>query len=292
MNFPIKNIGIVAPGSPVEPTRFAKALAGLEREGFTIKVFGDACSHYGSKFGGFSSDSRPQRAAAILAAYGDDSVDAVLAAKGGYGSLELLPWLPIREMAQSNKPFIGFSDVTALLVAIVNEGGYAIHSPTLESGWGRSEPTEESNRSSAFAVELIKQFPAEHVCSATVVKGEKKSLRAPIVGGNLMVLASLCGTPWQVSTQGKMLFLEEVSERPYRIHRAITQLKLSGALNGCLGVLLGHFTGCTHEHGPDWLEAVVDALGGEVDVASGLCSGHEPLNMAIPFGLDSTIALE
>jgi muramoyltetrapeptide carboxypeptidase len=285
MNSSVKTIAIVAPGSPVEPSRFARAKAALEQTGFAVKTFGDPAKLYGSNLGGFSSDIPEARVAAIKAAFSDESVSAVLMAKGGYGSLELLPHLPIKEIAASRKPLIGFSDGTALLVAIANEGGIAIHGPTLESGWGKDSIDEDTLRSTTELIQVINSPSATVSLITQPLRGELALVDAPVIGGNLTVLASLCGSPWQVNAKGKFLFLEEVGERPYRIHRAITQLKLSGSLHGCLGILLGHFTKCTHDHGPTAMDAILDALADvAVPIATGVQSGHEALNLPVVFG--------
>jgi muramoyltetrapeptide carboxypeptidase len=111
----------------------------------------------------------------------------------------------------------------------------------------------------------------------------------PLLGGSLSLLAHLCGTPWAPRLRDAILFVEDVDEKPYRLDRYFTQLRLSGALDGVRGVCVGQLTGCDHggETGAATMRALVTALG--VPALDGLPAGHEEPNLALPLGAPATL---
>jgi muramoyltetrapeptide carboxypeptidase len=127
---------------------------------------------------------------------------------------------------------------------------------------------------------------AELAGTATVRPGRAEG---PLLGGTLSLLAHLCGTPWQPRLAGAILFLEDVSEKPYQLDRYLTQLRLAGALDGLAGVALGQFTDGAEpgQSAAETMRSLVSGLG--VPAIEGLPAGHEPLNLAFPLGPRATL---
>ncbi|MEW6283094.1 MAG: LD-carboxypeptidase, partial [Candidatus Eremiobacterota bacterium] len=204
-------------------------------------------------------------------------IQAVWASRGGYGVLRLLHELG---PGLRPRPVVGFSDLTALHVALWHRGWTnLVHGPVLHSlGEHPDEDSRESLR------RLLTTGRAPVLEGRTVVRGE---VEAPLVGGNLCVLASLCGTPHQLRAGGAILLLEDVHEAPYRLDRYLMQLLQAGVFKGVLAVALGTFVDCnppTDAPFPaeDVLVEILREL--EIPVISRVPVGHGPENLPFRFG--------
>ena len=222
--------GVISPAAGLEPADFDAGLAALEKLGFAVKVF----PHARGK-SGYLSASAEERAADLAAAWSDDSIDAILCGRGGFGSAHLLPMLDWKRMKQRQLPLLGYSDITALHLAMDKFGvGRCVTAPMLKSF---AEIDEESLK--ALVSVLYKDNHAfrgvEELTPAPNFSGRP-------LAGNLTVMASLLGTPYFPSPEGRVLFLEEVGEPLYRIDRLLTQLEQAGVFRVCAGVVFGSFT--------------------------------------------------
>lgn len=282
-------IGIIGTSGPSNPTLFAPAVHTLKSLGFRVKIALDPTLYYGKTDYLFASDSGERRAAALHALFADPEVECIISSRGSYGALELLPHLKFDEIAKHPKPFVGFSDTTILLVALAERSGVpAIHGPSVEATFGKYAKSEEAKASVASLLDLVQRnslsaFDAV-AKSYLFASGE---MRGPVTGGNLMSLVSLLGTPYEPLLDDHILFLEEVREKPYKVHRALQQLKLAGKLARLCGVILGDFVDCVHDKGlgPDLdmvLRDVFRNVSYPVIRLAGL--GHGPINLALPFG--------
>jgi muramoyltetrapeptide carboxypeptidase len=203
--------------------------------------------------------------------------DAVWVARGGYGLSRLLGQLPWDELGAA--PFIGFSDASGLLNALAARGRPAVHGPVLNS---LADLCDAPSREHLRALLAGEPLPPLH--GQVLHKG---SVEGPLVGGNLCVLASLCGTPWQLRARACVLLLEETNEAPYKIDRLVTQLLDSGCLDGVAGVVFGTMLGAQPPEGADWtmndvIHDLLAPLG--VPVLTGLPIGHGPENRAFRVG--------
>mgnify|MGYP001240543056 CR=1 FL=1 len=289
-------IGILAPSAPSEASRLAKGLKYIESLGWRTKVMLDPSSAYGTDKFLFSSDTPLNRAQAIKALLEDDEVGVIWCTRGAYGSMEILPYLPVEEIKRYRKPIVGFSDVTALLIAFDNLGVPAIHGTSIEYGAANAVNNTEHERSVSEILSFLSssQLASTATTDLSFICGSstKASLKGSIVGGNLSLLSSLMGTPWEFRAEGKFLFFEEVGESPYRIHRMLLQMKLGGKLKNLQGVLIGHLTNCVHSKGlgPNLEQALVDIFkDASYPVFKGVKSGHEPLNLPIFLGHSVTL---
>ncbi len=281
-------VSLITPASPVSRTAFEKALQNISDLGFSVRYSPNVRVR-----SGFLSGTDEQRIQDLHAAFEDSGVDAILCLRGGYGSGRLLPSLSYDLIRNNPKPLIGFSDVTALLAAIYKKCGMVcFHGPVA---------TSEFN-----------EFTAEHFCDL-IQKGKRTKIKndeskalvpgvvsAPLIGGNLSILCSLIGTPYDVDYSGHILLLEEVGEATYRIDRMLTQLLNAGKLQYVKGIALGHFTGCdtkaddpTFEYSLSLDEVFMDRLGClGIPISKGFPFGHEAQNAAFPIGIEAELDAE
>lgn len=221
------------------------------------------------------------RLAQLVAALRDPDTAAVWVSRGGYGLTRLLPRLPDD---LPNKPIIGFSDVTALFAALWRRpGARLVHGPVLHSLPITDAPSK------AHLWDVLAGRPTTPLTGETLAPGRAGGV---LIGGNLAVLAALCGTPWQLDTTGAILVLEDVGEAPYRIDRLLVQIAQAGLLRGVAGVALGRFESCAPPAGATWTlrDVLVEALAPlGVPVVAELPIGHGAANHAFPWGARAEI---
>ncbi len=270
---PGDRVAVVAPAGPFERAVFERGLAVLASR-YTPAFEPSLFERHRYLAGDDAS-----RQAQLQRALDDDTVRAVFAARGGYGVMRLLPAL----RWGTPRHLVGFSDVTALHLAAQAQGWRSLHAPVL---------TQLGSQSPEVAARLFACLEGEGVAPLqgrrTVVPGVATG---PLLGGNLSVLTCLLGTPFLPSLRGAVLLLEDVGERPYRLDRMWTQLRLAGQLEGLAGVVFGDFTGC-EEQGATWSSAeVLDELAFALGVpcAAGFPIGHGAVNQPVQLGAQVTL---
>jgi muramoyltetrapeptide carboxypeptidase len=265
---PGDRIALVAPASAFKPEELERGGAELRRLGFEPTY--DESVFLRTRF---EAGPAAARAAALRAAWRDPSVAAILAIRGGYGSQQLLPLLE-PDLARSHpKLLVGYSDLTALLCWSCAQGVVSLQGPMIEGRLSRGPEAydEWSFLAAATRAEPMGPLAAEGV--ETLVPGEAAGV---IVGGTLSQLVSLLGTPWAFEVpRGALLFIEDIGERPYRIHRMLTQLAQSGQLARAGALVFGEFPGCDEPGGG---VAIRDVLH---DFVQGF---HGPVLFGFPFG--------
>jgi len=224
-----------------------------------------------------------QRAADLTWALTAPDIDAVWFARGGYGTAQTLAALPWGRL--DGRPVLGFSDATALLVALEQHGVASIHAPVLQglTPLDLDPPLPGTvGAASRDALRTLLATGRTPPLRGRVLCDQGLPVQGRAVGGNLTVLASLCGTPWQLRAQGAIVLFEDVGEAPYRIERSLCQLRDSGCLQGVAGIGLGEFTDCEPpglDHTTqDMLRGVLQPLG--VPVLADLPFGHGARNDA------------
>lgn len=295
------------PGRParLQPgdTVMVVAPAGVTYERIELEYAGDVLRALGleprfapnvaSRFGYLAGEDAA-RAEGITRAFLDDSVDAVFALRGGWGTGRLLPLLDYRAIARHPKILLGYSDITALLLALRARCGFVgIHGPNLLSDW--NPHVVELLRRLLFAGERVEYRPVKpETQSLASMEGRIQTLvpgqaSGELIGGNLTVLASLVGTPFLPDLRGCLLFLEDVHEPVYRIDRALTQLRLAGLLERVNGIVFGAFSKIPPENGYgefalyEVLEQHSRAAGKPAFL--GAAFGHIPANSPLPLGV-------
>ena len=277
---PGDTIGVISPAGASQPDVMADGVALLQSWGYRVKLLPHALSRWG-----YLAGSDAERLADLVAAFTDPDIHAVLAARGGFGCTRLLPHIPWSVLQP--KLLIGFSDLTALLLPLYDRLGWVgLHGPMLTSNLLDRDPfsAEQLKRmwAGGFAetpVNLIGQQPLHYL------HGTTGTLTAPLTGGNLSLLAALCGTPWQPQTEGHVLFIEDWKESYYSIDRQFQQLRQAGLLNNLAGLLLGDFSDIRQDAdwslAEHWQQLTAD-LG--VPVAYGLTAGHSDINTTLAIG--------
>jgi muramoyltetrapeptide carboxypeptidase len=264
----------------VDDASFDAALRRCEAFGFEGVVGPSARERHG-----YLAGPDAKRASDLQRALEDPSVDAIWALRGGYGSMRILEWIDLAPLRSHPKVFIGFSDNTALHRIMGGSGLITFHGPHA----GNSFPpfTEQCFRRILFHAEPAGVLPSPEDGPdeplSTLVGGRAEGR---LIGGNLALLASLCGTPWAPVTRDRILVIEEVSDAAYRIDRTWTQLRLSGCLEGVRGIVLGRFTDRPEKSGErpfrEILLDLVEPLG--VPVLAGAPVGHVDQQWTVPLG--------
>ena len=290
-------IGVVAPASGSTSGDISSGAAALRRLGYRVKL----ADNLGRGFGYLAARDEV-RAREFMQFIRDPEIDCVMAVRGGYGVMRILPLLDFEEIRANPKIIIGYSDITALVNAVYQKSDMvAFHGPVATSGYdsysvdsfrrvltearpaGTFEESDEYNGSSFTEAR-----------ASTIVSG-KASGR--LVGGNLSLVSDVMGTPYEIDMEGKILFLEEIAEEPYRVDRMLTQLVLSGQLQKCTGVALGRFTKCeAPRRGGEFqvslsIEQVIrntlEPLG--IPTVYGLSIGHISKKLTVPIGGMATL---
>ncbi len=274
-------VALVAPAGPLHNAQeLAHAESNARSLGWDPVVGEHALARSGYFAGGDS-----ERAADLQRAINDPSIDGIWCLRGGYGATRLLPSIDIAELRQRPRALIGYSDITALHALWQQAGLVSYHGPT-----ARAELSDFTRESLRCAVQLGTHQEAVAPDAQCVVSGRATGRLA---GGNLALLAALCGTPWAVSFEGAIVVLEDVHEALYRVDRMLVQLLQSGAFRGCCAILFGHCTDCPeiNEDGRRSLHELVRELGETLRVPTlmGVPVGHIPDQWTLPFGALATV---
>jgi muramoyltetrapeptide carboxypeptidase len=269
-------IGVFAPSGRFDPDRLEKGIALVESWGFVV-VRGPGL-HAGHRY---LAGTDHERLEATTWALTDPDLDACWMARGGYGLTPLLDRIPWEEVLP--RPVIGFSDGTALLVALQGTLGLpSIHGPVLHSV---ADGTDEASQAHLKAI--LQGEGVGPLAGELLLEGRETTATGPLVGGNLCILTALCGTRWQLNAQGCILLLEDVAEPPYRVDRMLQHLHMAGVFDGVVGVAIGELQGASPPEDADWtlgdlLRDQLSPLG--VPVVTGLAVGHGDTNLAFVHG--------
>ena len=271
-------IGIVAPASPFEETDFFKGICILENMGFRVSfpkgIFARS---------GYLAGSDVDRAAQVNAAFADSTVQAIVCARGGYGSMQILPYLNYEAIRQHPKLLMGFSDITALLCSLYQRSGLvSCHGPVVTTLKSAGSKTLES----VFNVLTLNELPTIQLERGIVLSPGKAS--GPVICGNLTTLCHLIGTPFQPKMDGHILIVEDTGEKPYRIDRMLTQMKLAGVFDGLSGLGIGIFENCGEAD--ELFEIIARVFHPiHIPILAGFDIGHGPDNIAVPFGFEAIL---
>lgn len=235
----------------IEPAGFTDDSFDLDVVKETIVAMGlkpKASPHLAGRYG-YLAGTDKDRAADVNAMFADPQVRAIFAVRGGWGCARILPLLDFATIRRNPKLLVGFSDITALHLAIAAKAGFVtIHGPVAASGWSRF--SWDAFRAVAFdgATPTLSTPPGQEdrlAQRAGRIRTFRPGVaRGRLIGGNLSVLAALIGTPYVPDFTGAILFLEDISEQPYSIDRMLTQLALAGVLGRVAGVAFGQCTDC------------------------------------------------
>jgi muramoyltetrapeptide carboxypeptidase len=289
-------VGIIAPASaPPDPKAVDRAAGALEKFGFKPKLAKNVRARLG-----FLAGTDRERAADLMAMFADKTVKAIICLRGGYGAARLLDRLDYEIIRRNPKILSGYSDITSLHCALARKVNLvSIHAPML-NGALADPKVPEFTRVSFFRT-VMEAKPAGGICdgydgkTVSVLRGGVAEGR--LVGGNLSVLCASLGTPFAPSFTGKILFFEDISEKPYRLDRMLTQLLNAGILAQVAGVAVGVNRDCKDpdaKPGGEYRQSATDVVKERlallrVPVMTGLPFGHVDLNATIPVGVKATL---
>jgi muramoyltetrapeptide carboxypeptidase len=282
---PGDRVAVVAPASSCAREAFDAGLVELRALAFE-PVFDDAVF---DRHAGYLAGTAEVRAAAFRAAWQDPSIAALLAVRGGYGSVHLLPLL--EDLQGPPKAFVGYSDTTTLLSWLTLQRGIvSFHGPMLEARLARGEAGYDRD---TFRRCLCRPEPVGIITAPQLEVLRPGEASGTLVGGTLTQLAASLGTPYAFDPpDGCILFLEDVAERPYRIDRLFTQLRLAGVIARASALVFGEMTRCEEPGGhPAIRDVVLDLTRGfRGPVLFGLPSGHtDGATLTLPFGVRAVI---
>lgn len=281
-------IGVVGPASPMIEERLHKGIAHLKSRGFRVKLGSSV-----GKVHGYLAGSDAERAEDLNRMFRDPEVQAVFCTRGGYGTPRILDLVDYDAIQKHPKIFVGYSDITALHLAIYRKTGLVTFSgPMVAVEFGKGVET--------FTEQHFWQLLAEEHAffELTGLANPLRALRpgkagGKLLGGCLSLISSLVGTPFCPDFSGAVLFIEDVGEQPYQIDRQLTQLRHAGVLHRISGLLAGTFEDCEPKDDSPSLtleQVLLDATEGlNIPVLTGLPYGHIDVKYTMPVGAEAQL---
>jgi muramoyltetrapeptide carboxypeptidase len=275
-------IGVVAPAAAVDGAAVEAGVRLLERAGYRVTVGAGV-----GKQAGYLAGSDAERLADLDAMFADRNVRAVLAARGGYGSGRLLPQLDLEQARRQAKIVVGYSDITFLLTELVQRANLVVFHGPMVADFAANPNGAETLLRLLGGDRTLWNLRAREIIQPGTTEGV-------IVGGCLSILVAGLGTPYAVETKGRLLFIEDVNEKPYRVDRMLTQLRQAGKLDGVAGVMFGDMTGCGHAGDAVTVRDVIREAftGARYPVVFGLPTGHGGGTATLPLGVRARLAGE
>ena len=281
---PGATIGLVSPASSISDQKIQTAVTNLEGLGFRL-VFGKNAKAQK----GYLAGEDQGRIDDLHQFFQDDKIDGIWCLRGGYGSARLLPDLDYKLIRKNPKVLIGYSDITALLNSIYKKCGLlGFHGPVASSTF--TDFTVQSLQSMLLETTIPPPIQLSEDKAYTIRSGQAEG---KLVGGNLSLISALSGSPYLPKFKNKIVFLEDVGEKPYRIDRMLTHLLYSTDLHKAAAIVLGVFAGC--EADPDdkslsLKETLQDRLGQiSIPVVYGFPFGHVADNATLAIGMRTSL---
>jgi len=275
---PGDTIGIIAPASPFDAELFDGGIRTIESMGYRIQIPDDLFER-----NGYLAGSDEHRTDIIHRLFADPKIKAIVCARGGYGSMRLLPLLDFSLIRKNPKIIFGLSDLSALLSAIYSKTGLVtFHGPMVTTLANAPQETREA------MIAAISPDQPHKVEIENGIKIQSGLASGRVCGGNLNTLNHLMGTPFAPDFKDHLLFVEDRGEKPYRIDRMLTQMKQAGCFQHLAGLILGDFIGCGTQQ--EILQIFTDTFtDASIPIVAGCEAGHGKQNLTIPFGLEATL---
>jgi len=280
-------VGIVAPASNIKKVELEAGCAALRRAGYRPFYF-DSILDRDLYFAG----SVDRRLGELETMVDRGDVRAIVCARGGYGANYLLRKLNIEKIKAHPKIFVGYSDNTSLLTHFLDAAGLVtFHGPMAAKDWTHENGIDRSSWQSALSQLGLWDVPLNPEATG-LVDGEAEGI---LYGGCLSILVASLGTPYQIKTAGKILFLEDIAAKPYQIDRMLMQLKLGGHLDQVRGIVFGEMVACTQSPNQEYtLQEVITRIVSDLEIplAFGVKSGHvSSENITLPFGVLANLSV-
>jgi len=283
-------VAVVSPASAAKVERVQAGVEALKSAGYEPVVMPHALAHGPLYYAGTAAE----RAADLAAAFADKTIAAVVCTRGGWGSAELLPLLDAKVFRENQKPFVGYSDHTALHTWLQQECGMGtFHGPMVSPDWARADGVDGASWDAALGGKRDWTM-----AEADGLESLQAGRAAGVVrGGCLSILAESLGTPYAYRPEaGTLLFLEDTGHKAYQWDRQLLHLRLAGALDGVQGIVFGDMEQCAAS--PEDKRLLLAALrhglrGFAGPVAIGLRSGHvSGANVTVPLGARAELAVD
>ncbi len=282
-------LGICAPSGPVNAEHLAYGLAALGKLGFQLVLAPGLLERRE-----FLAGDDATRLGDLHRLLADPRVHAVVCARGGYGAMRLLPDLDLEAWRRNPKPLVGFSDITALHLALGSVGVGSLHGMMVEAGPDGPPPGNLRSLQRALCSReplgtLV--LPSGAAPTTCLLPGRAAGV---LVGGNLSLMCATLGTPWEIQTRDRLLLLEEVGESPYRLDRLLAQMWLAGKLQEARGFVVGELVNCGDGSDGQGGEAVLREWLGRVSrpAIARLPLGHGQHRLTVPLGARAEIDAE
>ena len=291
-------VGLISPGGFIKETELNESIANIENLGFKV-VPGEAVLGKHGYLGG----NDKQRADDMNKMFSDNQIDGIFCSRGGYGCSRILPLLDYKLIKNNPKALIGYSDITALFYGIYAKTGLlGFHGPVGISTFNEysvnifsevvMSPKKETVLQNADETNTAPEYQREIIRSGTT--------EGTLIGGNLSIVVSLIGTPYDVDSKDKIYFLEEVSEEPYRVDRMFTQMIQAGKFDKAAGIALGVFSKCNPRESISGIgnsfslmEVIYDRLFDlGIPVVYGMSFGHITNKMTLPVGIKAKLNVD
>jgi muramoyltetrapeptide carboxypeptidase len=283
---PGDTVGIVAPASNIKRAALESGCEALRRAGYN-PVFADAIFDRDLYFAG----TLERRVREMDDMFERDDVRAIVCARGGYGANYLLDKLDLEKIQRHPKIFVGYSDLTCLLTQFADSGLMTFHGPMAAKDWAHDDGVDLQSWQSALSQTEPWSVPLNREAKP-LIDGDAEGI---LYGGCLSILVASMGTPYQIKTAGKILFLEDVGAKPYQIDRMLMQLKIGGHLDHVRGLIFGEMLDCIQGANQDYtLEEVIMRIVGDLKIpaAFGVRSGHVSAgNITLPFGVAANLSV-
>jgi muramoyltetrapeptide carboxypeptidase len=281
-------VGVVAPASNIKRADLDAGCEALRRAGY-IPFYFDSIVEQDLYFAGAVT----RRARELEEMFVRDDVRAIVCARGGYGSNYLLKELDLGKVRANPKIFVGYSDITTLLTYFHDVAGLiTFHGPMAAKDWSHENGVDLPSWQAAASGTTSWDVPMGAGVSG-LLDGQAEGY---LYGGCLSILVASLGTPYEIKTDGTILFLEDLAAKPYQVDRMLMHLKLAGHFDGVRGIVFGEMLDCVQNVNQRYtLEEVVARVVGDlrVPVAFGVKSGHVTAgNITLPFGVRSRLLVQ
>ena len=239
-------IGLIAPSGPLRNIKIEEIKYELNKLGYEVKI-GKSCY---LSYKGYLSGRDEDRALDLEKMFLDKDVDAIMCVRGGYGCARILDLIDFTIIRDNPKIFIGFSDITALHIAINQICDLVTYHGIMAASIKKWDYFTYSSLINAlnFKDELILKNP----CNEKLISIYDGSCEGKLIGGNLSLIVSTLGTKYEIDTKDKILFIEEIGEFTYKIDRMLNHLQMAGKFEDCRGIIFGEFTDCNKAFDKDY----------------------------------------
>ncbi|MBM3803304.1 MAG: LD-carboxypeptidase [Acidimicrobiia bacterium] len=279
-------IGIVAPASNVDREALVQGAAELERLGYRARY---SAQVFSQEY--YFAGTHTARAAELMRMFVDPQIDAIFCARGGYGCHHLLQRLDVAVVRANPKIFLGYSDVTVLLQYLENQCQMvSFHGPMVAREFALGVPSYDAQNLQRCLTQVV---GGQRIVAPGLETLRPGSARGRLTGGCLSLLTATLGTAWEIETDAKVLFLEDVNAKPYQVDRMLMHLRLAGKFDKLHGLVFGTMLNCRQSENQDYglQEIILKTLENySFPILYGLPSGHtESGSLTLPFGVEVTL---